>query len=232
MVAVTELVGELKTLRKGRGIFISQIGDRIGSALRDVCQVTDDDGPAIIRQKVANKLQVLAGDLPPDLRVAVMAAFALCPDVRMPLYRDRVGWAAARLNRDPRTARRRIDDGGTLLDRAMESSERFAFTLALPRPLARGETHDYALQLSFAGRQPARPYFVCVPKQPCDVFDLRVRFDRTEPPARIRRLSDAFQRDVDDPVSGGDPLSADPAGEIHLTFRGLTPGLAYGARWD
>jgi hypothetical protein len=50
-------------------------------------------------------------------------------------------------------------------------------------------------------------------------------------PTRIWRLSDAFQRDVNDPSFSGETLVPDAAGEIHTTFRRLTPGLAYGVRW-
>jgi hypothetical protein len=107
----TELVDELKVLRKGRGLFVRHIGERVGSALRAVCEVTDADSPVEIRQKVGQRLGILARSLPPDLQIAVVAAFAISPDVRLPLYQDRVSWAAAKLNRDPRTARRRIDDG-------------------------------------------------------------------------------------------------------------------------
>jgi hypothetical protein len=311
MVELTDLVNELKALRKGRGIFVSHIGKRVGAALRDVCDVTDADGPAVIRQKVARRLEVLAGALPADLRVAVMAAFGIWPDARLPLYQDRVSWAANRLNRDPRTARRRIDDGiqqlaqlatvaevpaprcappvpdspigwhttelritlaldrdrpevleqrriiasrdglteldlaatfalpeeyvshrergvsvfygGTLADRGAEPA------LALPMPLRRGQEHEFALHFRLPDGHRPRPHFACVPRHPCDLFDLRVRFGG-EPPPRIWSVRSAFPRDVEEPVSG-EPLSADPAGEIHLTFRGLTPGLAYGARW-
>src|ERR1044072_2953557 len=110
-LALPELIGELKTLRKGRGLFVSQIGDRVGTSLRTLCAVTDEDGPAEIRQKVGERLEYLARNLPADLRVAVMAAFAIAPDARLPLYQDRVSLAATKLDRDPRTARRRIDDG-------------------------------------------------------------------------------------------------------------------------
>jgi len=111
MATTADLVEELKRLRKGRGVLVGRIDERVGSALRCVCQVTDEDGPAIIRRKVTATLQILASDLPIDLRLAVMAAFGIVPDARMPLYQDRVTWAAERLNRNPRTARRRIDDG-------------------------------------------------------------------------------------------------------------------------
>jgi hypothetical protein len=112
MTAVlTDLISDLKVLRKGRGLFVSRIDERVGTTLRIVCDVTDSDGPAEIRHKVGERLDSWARKLPPDLRLAVMAAFAIAPDARLPLYQDRVNLAAEKLNRDPRTARRRIDDG-------------------------------------------------------------------------------------------------------------------------
>ncbi|MFI7672656.1 hypothetical protein [Actinophytocola sp. NPDC049390] len=112
MTAVlTDLISDLKLLRKGRGLFVSRIDERVGTTLRTVCDVTDSDGPAEIRNKVGERLGSWAKKLPPDLRLAVMAAFAIAPDARLPLYQDRVNLAAQKLNRDPRTARRRIDDG-------------------------------------------------------------------------------------------------------------------------
>ena len=321
MKAPMELVSELKTVRKGRGIFASQIGERVGPALRQLCDVSDEDGPAEIRRKVADRLENLADGLPEDLRLAVRAALGICPEARLPLYGDRVAWVATQLNRDARTARRRIDDGihqlaqqsaifratsrlapgpaapvtpwhttelrlamaldrerpeifeqrrvvsdrndlteldlamtlpmppehpdphaselevdvlfgGTLINRGMQSSERHAFVLALPKPIAAGEPHDFALRLRLGKEQALQPYFVCVPRYPCDDFDLRVRFHPRRVPTRIWLLCNVFQRDVDDPVPGGETLSVDAAAEIHLTFRRLTPGLAYGVRWS
>jgi hypothetical protein len=300
MVVLAELVRELKVLRKGRGLLASHIGDRIGSALRAICDVTDDDGPAVIRQKVARRLESLAGDLPADLRIAVLAAFAICPDARLPFYQDRVRWTAHRINRDPRTARRRIDAGidhlaqlatvrpiesadhrpapaGTgwrtvdlrvmvALDqgrpRAVElarivaeeewlaevevgvvgieleilygavaaRAEAGRQLAALPKPLARWEEHE----LGVACRLPAGapPHVVYVPDRPCELFDLRVRFDRAHLPWRISLLRGALDRDIASPAHSGETRTADEAGEIHLVFRDLVPGLAYGARWD
>ncbi|MFL6143237.1 MAG: hypothetical protein ACJ72N_15410 [Labedaea sp.] len=313
MVTIADLVKELKVLRKGRGVFVSQIDERIGPALREVCAVGDADPPAVVRRKVAERLEQLAGDLPVDIGVAVLAAFAICPEARFRLYQERVEWAATRLNRDPRTARRRVDDGidhlaqlaivesagpparpttaetgwhttelrlmlaldrpspeaieqrrivsdqdglteldlaitlaapadraqldafvvygGTLVERGMETTYRRCFTVALPRPLARGEPHDIAVQFRLPDGQAMRPYVVCVPKHRCAVFELRVRFDRARLPGRIWLLRGVFERDIDDPMRGGEVLTADLAGEIHATFRNLASGLAYGARW-
>jgi hypothetical protein len=110
MAALTELVSDLKALRKGRGLFVNNVDERVGRTLRDVCGVTEQDGPGEIRYRVAQRLAHLAGDLPEDLRMAAMAAFGMIPAARRPLYQDRVDWIAQRIGRDPRTARRRIDD--------------------------------------------------------------------------------------------------------------------------
>lgn len=296
------LVQELKTLRKGRGL-AGRVEDRVGPHLRSACSVLAEDGMVAIREKVSDRLTGLAADLPEDLRVVALAAFAICAEARQPLYQDRVRWAAHRLDRDPRTVRRRVDEaidllaelassassapavspsdrwhtlslavavvldqpspvvleqrrivadqeglrsldlavslpggrsdlsvavlyGGTLLDRGMETSDRWGYGLELPRPLSRGESWDVAILF----RPPSlRPYMVCVPRQPCDQFNLRIRFGRVPP--EVRALEGAFQRDVSDPGYHGRHHEVGPSGEVHLRFRGLTPGLAYGARW-
>lgn len=315
MTTLAVLVTELKLLRKGRGLYVTRIGDRVGAALRDVCQVSDEDGPAVIRRKVAATLQSLANELPMDIRLAVLAAFAIVPDARLPLYRDRVTWTAQRLNRDPRTARRRIDDGivrlaelasllpaggapeqpmsrafapdwrtarilttvtydrdcpevfeqrrivacrdrvtevdpaltvhsaqgpvdvavffgGTLHEGAVEPGSSVSFALTLPRSVDRGESHDYTLSYRLPGGEAARPHFVCVPRRPCDAFDLRLRFDRSRMPQRIRPVANGFPPDLELPDQGGRALTPNVAGELHLVFRDLMPGLAYGVRWD
>jgi hypothetical protein len=296
MVVLVDLVRELKALRKGRGLLASHIGERIGYALRAICDVSDDDGPAMIRQKVARRLENLAGDLPADLRIAVLAAFAIAPDARLPFYQDRVSWTARRLNRDPRTARRRIDAGidhlaqlatvrpvpsprsarvapsstgwrtvelrvVVALDRArpavvelhrivaerddlaavdvgVPAGAEILFGAArlrpgsveLPSPLVRGEEFEFAIQYPLG--EPAVPHVVRALDRPCDVFDLRVRFDRARPPWRVWLLRAALGRDVADPARTGEIRALDEAGEVHLVFRDLTPGLAYGACWD
>jgi hypothetical protein len=110
MAAHAELVSDLKALRKGRGLYVNNVGERVGHTLRDLCGVTEKDGPGEIRVRVAQRLEHLAVDLPDDLRIAVLAAMGLIPAARHPLYQERVGWIAERIGRDPRTARRRIDD--------------------------------------------------------------------------------------------------------------------------
>jgi hypothetical protein len=311
------LIKELKTLRKGRGLFVRQIGERVGPALREACNVLETDGPTEIRRKVSERLEALAADLPEDLEIAILAAFALHADARLPFYQERVRWTAQRLNRDDRTARRRIDEaidrlaelaatvaretqatqvsttgwhtdklrislaldqpapeafefrrvvadrdrvseldlamtltappereypipeealrldvfyGGRLIQKNMETTDRFGFVLELPQPLNREARHDFALRYRVLNGH-MQPHYVCVPKHRCDLFELHVRFDLDRLPERVWRLNDAFQRDVDDPAPTGEILAPDSAGEVHTTFRRLTPGLAYGLRW-
>lgn len=110
MTGHAELVRELKALRKGRGLYVNNVGERVGPALRDLCRVTEQDGLGEIRVRVAERLERLAADLPDDLRMATLAAFGMIPAARHPLYQERVGWIARQMERDPRTVRRRIDD--------------------------------------------------------------------------------------------------------------------------
>jgi hypothetical protein len=315
-----KLVSELRTLRKGRGLFVGQISERVGPALREACEVSDHDGPAEIRRKVSEHITDWAEDLPDDLRVALMAAFGIDPDARLPFYQDRVRWAADKIRRDDRTARRRIDEaidriaevaasaerpgpppspspsptgwhtselriavaldqpepealeirkvvvdrdrlseldlavtltaspdrdapidlnalsvdvfyGGTLVEKTLESTDRIGLVLALPEPLSRDDCHEIALRYRVHNGQ-MQPHYVCVPKHRCDLFDLRVRFDLDRMPAQIWRLTDVFQRDVDDPSAAGDILPSNAAGEVRAVFHQLTPGRAYGVRWS
>jgi len=149
------LIKELKTLRKGRGLFVRQISERVGPELREVCNVVDGDGPAEIRRSVSERLEGLASSLPEDLRIAILAAFALHPDARLPFYQERVRWTAQRLNRDDRTARRRIDE-------AIERLAELAVSSANdPDPMEASSTgwHTDELRISLALDQPAPEAF-------------------------------------------------------------------------
>lgn len=115
------LTRELVALRKGRGTNAGRLGDRVGPALRRVCRVHDGDSPAELRRKVVGTLRQFAERLPADLRDAVTAALGLHPDAHHVFYQERIRWLADRIERDDRTARRRVDDGiGRLAELAAE----------------------------------------------------------------------------------------------------------------
>lgn len=300
-----ELIQELKSLRKGRGVFAGRIGERVGPNLRLLCGITADDGPVAIREKVAGRLVELAAQLPSDMCLATVAAFALGTDVRQPLYQDRIQWAAIRIERDSRTVRRRVDEaidqladlvattprtpaggwgteelhvavalnclhpevlerhrvvadhdglrelvfasplavgrryqdvdvlyGGTLRERGLATHDRPAFALELPEPLSRGESHEFAIRFRLVRPQATRASVVHVPEQRCALFDLRVRFGRDRTPPHVWTLHDVHEAAGADPVRHGHPHPVDRAGEVHLRFSRLVPGLAYGVSWD
>lgn len=131
--ASTGLAGELRSLRRGRGILVERISERAGPALRNACGVDGDDPPARIRTKIALNLRASIGELPDDLRDLMLTAFAISADARHPRYQDRVGQAALRLKKGERTVRRRIDEGISLLAEIMGGR---------PAPDAVDDRHD------------------------------------------------------------------------------------------
>src|SRR5579859_2462189 len=72
---------------------------------------------AQVRRDLGAELYRLAGQLPADLRAAILAALALHPATReMATYDKRRAWVAAQvIDRVPRTAERRIDQATDLL---------------------------------------------------------------------------------------------------------------------
>jgi hypothetical protein len=290
-----DLVRELKSLRKGRGVYAGRIEQRIGPTLRSTFGIAAGDGPVATRQKVLTRLTALADRLPEDLRLVTLAAFAINSETRLPLYQDRVHWAAIRIDRDARTVRRRVDEainqlaelaasepaprargwhtaelhvavaldrhqpevleqhriiahedglrevdlpaslsatptdldvyyGGTLITR------RTHYALALPTPLPKGESHDFAVGFRLPNPSAMPPHLLCIPPHPYDLFDLRIRFGPT--PSRVWTVHGTHPPDPTTPPRNRRHHPVDQAGEIHLRFHHLTPGLAYGAEWE
>jgi hypothetical protein len=113
-ITTDSLTAELKVLRRGLGLYHPDLDRRLGPGLREICAA--GTGEPDLRGKVIGKLQGAAGALPAELSVAVLAALGIHPDTRhLDKLEDRADWLAHRLNRDARTARRRIDQGCAML---------------------------------------------------------------------------------------------------------------------
>lgn len=109
------LVLDLKRLCVGRGVHHRSIAGRLGPDIRAACGVLQSDGAVEARRKVITRIEECAGHLPLDVRVAALAILCVHPDAQLKFTRDRLAWLAKYLGRDARTARRRADEGLTLL---------------------------------------------------------------------------------------------------------------------
>ncbi|WP_394619743.1 hypothetical protein JNUCC0626_11760 [Lentzea sp. JNUCC 0626] len=99
---------EIRALRKGRGVRAGNVDDLLGDSLREL----------VGRGVLITALDSCAAELPEDLRTSVRASLGLAGETKdMRHFKDRVSWLAARLERDERTALRRIDDAERLLAR-------------------------------------------------------------------------------------------------------------------
>jgi hypothetical protein len=116
----TETVRELNDLRRGRGLNTADLGIRVGPRLRRACGVHDGDSPALVRRKVVLRLTALCEQLPDDLRVAASVALALHDEAAGEFLDRRIAWLADHFDRDPRTARRRVDTAFLLLGERLD----------------------------------------------------------------------------------------------------------------
>lgn len=114
-MGTSETVDELRELRRGRGLGTDDLHRRVGPRLRLACEIADADGPAVVRHKITLQLAELCGRLPADLKLAALVAFALHGEASGQFFHERLQWLADHLDRDTRTARRRIDQAFRLL---------------------------------------------------------------------------------------------------------------------
>jgi len=115
-----QIVHELNELRRGRGLAATDLHSRVGPGLCLASGITDTDVPAAVRRKLVLMITGLFGRLPPDLRLAASAALGLHEEADGSFLDSRIAWLAARFDRDPRTARRRIDHAFNLMAEYVE----------------------------------------------------------------------------------------------------------------
>jgi hypothetical protein len=108
---------ELRRLTWGPGVRSALIDTRLGPHLRAAWDIAPDASPLTISAVASQHLRALSARLPGNLPTAALTAFGLHPDVQDHSLERRTLWLASRLDRDPRTARRRIDTAIDLLAR-------------------------------------------------------------------------------------------------------------------
>ncbi len=96
----------------------ADLGERVGPVLSVVSGIDSASDPDEVRGSLIAFLDDLAAGLPGDLRLAFGAALALRDDTRHRFLEERMEWLAARLQRDVRTARRRVKEAITRVEAA------------------------------------------------------------------------------------------------------------------
>lgn len=105
------MLKELLALRKGRGLLAPDLPVRLGPGLRALARVEPDTPVMATRVRLARVIEEGCRRLPTDLETGVRAALALHPQAQHRFLHERLEWYAAALDREVRTARRRMDDG-------------------------------------------------------------------------------------------------------------------------
>jgi hypothetical protein len=120
-----DIAAEIRLLRKGRGVQASDLDVRLGPLMRELARRPDAGDAASRRQELSAQLNRCSLQLPEDLRAAALAGLALSVATRqMPFFRDRVAWLAERIDRDYRTALRRVNSAEQLLAEEIASELR------------------------------------------------------------------------------------------------------------
>jgi hypothetical protein len=122
--------------------------------------------------------------------------------------------------------------GGSLVHCEQPSDSYFRYFIQFPRPLGQGESREVGAAITIPGDQPFNPRYTFQPLHRCDEFDLRIRFGPRSQPACVWNIDGLPHGMVDDFTSPEALIWPDSSGDIHLRYRYLRIGLAYGARWS
>lgn len=216
---------DVRTARRRMDEAFTELVDAILEDNARRCRITSpDDGWAVRRFRATLRLDRPGPELYEQRTIQVTAG-----------ARDRI---VCRLSvpracdgREQPDVSARATYGGKIVEATRVSPEHFQFTLALPRLLRQGETHDYGIVFVLPPGQPMRSHYVYQPLLSCDEFELIVRFAPAAPPEQVWRLVGLPIRVVDGADAGRDALPLDENFAVQLAFRDPRQGLAYGVKW-
>lgn len=123
MVNDSDLLGELKILRRRRGVGRPDLIDHLGPEIRRRCGLTASTPRAKIRPAVTQLIRDLTRDLSADLQAAAAAAFGTEPAFRYATLDARIRTLCAEQHIAERTARRKIDIALEAMVRAAEEPD-------------------------------------------------------------------------------------------------------------
>ena len=66
--------------------------------------------------------------------------------------------------------------GGSLIGSTWPTATYLRYTIRLPQPLRRGQSHEFGISITTPPGQPFNPRYAIQPLRRCDEFDLRIRF--------------------------------------------------------
>lgn len=133
---------------------------------------------------------------------------------------------------EARSAELSVLYGGTLIRSTWPTASYFRYAIRLPRPLRRGESHDFGISITTPRDQPLNPRYAIQPLRRCDEFDLRIRFGAAGPARAVWRIAGLPRGMVDDFADPEALVRPDAVGDVHLRYEHLKTGLVYGARWS
>lgn len=131
-----------------------------------------------------------------------------------------------------RSAQLKVLYGGSLITTTWPTATYFRYAIRLPRPLERGQSHEFGISITTPRGQPLNPRYGLQPLRRCDEFDLRIRFGATSEPPSIWRIAGLPRGMVDDFADPEALVHPDATGDIHMRYQHLKLGLVYGARWS
>jgi hypothetical protein len=121
--------------------------------------------------------------------------------------------------------------GGRLELRDHPHESQFRHVIALARPLAAGDQHEYKLSLRIPPGQMMIGHSVQIPLQRSDFYRLTVRFPPDRQPPALWIMDGVPPAVIRDQNPNGMNIIPDSFGEVTVEFNDLVQGQAYGLRW-
>jgi hypothetical protein len=110
MTASSDLLEELKRLRKGPGLQAPGVTEIAGPLLHKLCDIKDGDGAGAAREKIIRWVTNLTSSFPADIKLTIETALGVNPEAHNRFYTERLDRLAEQAGRERRTISRRADD--------------------------------------------------------------------------------------------------------------------------